>query len=78
MKRREFITLLGTRAAQTAERKYYRPKARPFRLGFPRKVPMFPICPPAALPPSLPPGSCRPALRDQTAGTAQTPSRVCR
>src|SRR6516164_4013559 len=25
------------------------PQARPFRLGFPRKVPVFPICPPAAL-----------------------------
>jgi molybdate transport system substrate-binding protein len=35
--------------AQIAERKYCRPQARPFRLGFPRKVPMFPICPPAAL-----------------------------
>jgi len=37
------------RVAQIAERKYCRPQARPFRLGFPRKVPMFPICPPAAL-----------------------------
>jgi hypothetical protein len=37
------------RAAQIAERKYCRPQARPFRLGFPRKVPVFPICPPAAL-----------------------------
>jgi len=35
------------RVAQIAERKYCRPQARPFRLGFPRKVPMFPICPPA-------------------------------
>src|SRR5262249_56046090 len=24
-------------------------QTRPFRLGFPRKVPVFPICPPAAL-----------------------------
>jgi hypothetical protein len=32
-----------------ADRKYCRPHARPFRLGFPRKVPMFPICPLAAL-----------------------------
>src|SRR6516162_11487851 len=32
-----------------AERKYCRPQARPFRLGFPRKVPVFPICPPPAL-----------------------------
>ena len=37
------------RVAQIAERKYCRPQARPFRLGFPRKVPVFPICPPAAL-----------------------------
>ena len=37
------------RVAQIAERKYCRPHARPFRLGFPRKVPLFPICPPAAL-----------------------------
>jgi DDE superfamily endonuclease len=37
------------RVAQIADRKYCRPHARPFRLGFPRKVPMFPICPPAAL-----------------------------
>jgi hypothetical protein len=37
------------RVAQIAERKYCRPHARPFRLGFPRKVPVFPICPPAAL-----------------------------
>jgi hypothetical protein len=37
------------RAAQIAERKYCRPQARPFRLGFPRKVSVFPICPPAAL-----------------------------
>jgi hypothetical protein len=37
------------RVAQMADRKYCRPHARPFRLGFPRKVPMFPICPPAAL-----------------------------
>jgi hypothetical protein len=35
--------------AQIADHKYCRPRARPFRLGFPRKVPMFPICPPAAL-----------------------------
>jgi hypothetical protein len=25
------------------------PQARPFRLGFPRKMPVFPSCPPAAL-----------------------------
>jgi hypothetical protein len=37
------------RVAQIAERKYCRPQARPFRLGFPRKVPVFPICPLAAL-----------------------------
>src|SRR5262249_23768259 len=37
------------RVAQIAERKYCRPQARPFRLGFPRKVPVFPICPPTAL-----------------------------
>ena len=37
------------RVAQIAERKYCRPQARPFGLGFPRKVPMFPICPSAAL-----------------------------
>jgi hypothetical protein len=37
------------RVAQIAERKYCRPQARPFRLGFPRKVPVFPICPPAAV-----------------------------
>jgi hypothetical protein len=37
------------RVAQIADRKYCRPHARPFRLGFPRKVPVFPICPPAAL-----------------------------
>jgi hypothetical protein len=37
------------RVAQIAERKYCRPQARPFRLGFPRKVPVFPICSPAAL-----------------------------
>jgi hypothetical protein len=37
------------RVAQMADRKYCRPHARPFRLGFPRKVPVFPICPPAAL-----------------------------
>ena len=37
------------RVAQIAERKYCRSEARPFRLGFPRKVPVFPICPPAAL-----------------------------
>jgi hypothetical protein len=37
------------RVAQTADRKYCRPHARSFRLGFPRKVPVFPICPPAAL-----------------------------
>src|SRR5262249_39599418 len=36
------------RVAQIADRKYCRPHARPFRLGFPRKVPVFPICPPAA------------------------------
>jgi hypothetical protein len=36
------------RVAQIAEHKYCRPQARPFRLGFPRKVPVFPICPPAA------------------------------
>ena len=36
------------RVAQIAEHKYCRPEARPFRLGFPRKVPVFPICPPAA------------------------------
>jgi len=35
--------------AQIAEHKYCRPQARPFRLGFPRKVAVFPICPPAAL-----------------------------
>ena|SRR5436190_4639933 len=37
------------RIAQVAECKYCRPQARPFRLRFPRKVPVFPICPPAAL-----------------------------
>jgi hypothetical protein len=37
------------RVAQIAERKYCRSQARPFRLGFPRKVPVFPICSPAAL-----------------------------
>src|SRR5438132_5226613 len=37
------------RVAQIAEHKYCRPQARPCCLGFPRKVPMFPICPPAAL-----------------------------
>src|SRR5262245_56695389 len=37
------------RVAQIAEHKYCRPQARPFGLGFPRKVPVFPICPPAAL-----------------------------
>jgi hypothetical protein len=37
------------RGAQVPDRKYCRPHARPFRLGFPRKVPVFPICPPAAL-----------------------------
>ncbi len=37
------------RVAQIADRKYCRSDARPFRLGFPRKVPVFPICPPAAL-----------------------------
>ena len=36
------------RVAQVAERKYCGPHARPFRLGFPRKVPVFPICAPAA------------------------------
>jgi hypothetical protein len=35
---------LMTQHAQIAERKYCRPHARPFRLGFPRKVPVFPIC----------------------------------
>jgi hypothetical protein len=34
-------------AAQLAERKYCRPQARP-RLGFPRKLPVFPTCRPAA------------------------------
>src|SRR5258708_21196740 len=37
------------RVAQIADRKHCRPHARPFRLGFPRKVPVFPIRPPAAL-----------------------------
>jgi hypothetical protein len=37
------------RVAQIAERKYCRPQARLFGLGFPRKVPVFPICAPAAL-----------------------------
>src|SRR5262245_13375972 len=37
------------RVAHIANRKYCRPQARPFRPGFPRKVPVFPICPPAAL-----------------------------
>jgi hypothetical protein len=37
------------RVAQIAERKYCRSEARSFRLGFPRKVPVFPISPPAAL-----------------------------
>src|SRR5262245_50942500 len=32
------------RVAQIADRKYCRPHARSFRLGFPRKVPVFPIC----------------------------------
>ena len=36
------------RVAQVAERKYCGPHARPFRLGFPRKVPVSPICAPAA------------------------------
>jgi hypothetical protein len=40
---------IGDRVAQIAERKYSRRQARPFRLGFPRKVPVFPICSPAAL-----------------------------
>ena len=31
------------RVAQIADRKYCRPQARPFRLGFPRKMPVFPI-----------------------------------
>jgi hypothetical protein len=44
-----WLPALLDRAAQIAERKYCRPQARPFRLGFPRKVPVFPICPPAAL-----------------------------
>src|SRR5262249_31246522 len=34
---------------QVAQIAHCRPHARPFRLGFPRKVPVFPICPPAAL-----------------------------
>jgi hypothetical protein len=42
-------TPLTTQHAQIAERKYCRPHARPFRLRFPRKVPVLPICPPAAL-----------------------------
>src|SRR5262245_18398115 len=37
------------RVAQLADRKYCRPHARPFRLGFTRKVPVFPVCPLAAL-----------------------------
>jgi hypothetical protein len=37
------------RVAQVAERKYCRSEARPFRPRFPRKVPVFPICSPAAL-----------------------------
>jgi hypothetical protein len=37
------------RVAQIAEHKYCRPQARPFRLGFPRKVPVFPICSPVVL-----------------------------
>jgi hypothetical protein len=37
------------RVAQIAERKWCLAQARPFRLGFPRIVPVFPICPPAAL-----------------------------
>ena len=37
------------RVAQIAERKYCRPQARPLRLGYPRIVPVFPICSPAAL-----------------------------
>jgi hypothetical protein len=35
--------------AQIAEREYCRPHARPFRLGFPRKAPVFPVCSPTAL-----------------------------
>jgi hypothetical protein len=37
------------RVAQIAERKYCRPHARPFGLGFARVAAVFPICPPAAL-----------------------------
>src|SRR5262245_13484577 len=40
---------LEDRVAQIADRKHCLPHARPFRLGFPRKVPVFPICSPAAL-----------------------------
>src|SRR5215475_4716908 len=40
---------LPVRNAQIAECKYCRPHARPFRLGFTRKVPVFPVCSPAAL-----------------------------
>jgi hypothetical protein len=36
------------RIAKIAQRKYCRAQARPFRLGFPREVPVFPIRPPAA------------------------------
>jgi hypothetical protein len=36
------------RVAHIANCEYCRPQARPFRLGFPREVPVFPICPPAA------------------------------
>ena len=59
------------RVAQIADRKYCRPHARPFRLGFPRKVPVFPICPPPAL---VRGGSCRataqPAANRGEAGPA--------
>ena len=40
---------LMTQHAQIAERKYCRPHARPSRFGFPRKVPVFPVCSPATL-----------------------------
>jgi hypothetical protein len=49
LQERSFSLALPVRNAQIAECKYCRPHARPFRLGFPRKVPMFPVCSPAAL-----------------------------
>jgi len=47
--RRRWALALPFHDAQIAEREYCRPHARPFRLGFPRKAPVFPVCSPAAL-----------------------------